>query len=72
MRQDDSGRNIRHFSGPAQCPRSAAAGIISAVERDMGSVCLRSVLWCSLRGSAQWCGEECLAACSGRAPRPPS
>ena len=60
MRQDNSGRTtIRHFSGPAFCPRHGVAAIISAVEREQR---LRSVLWCSLRGDEQWCGEDCLAA----------
>ena len=62
MRQDDSGRKtIRHFSGPTHCPRRGTPAIISAVEREQGSQRLRSILWCSLRGDTQWCGEDCLA-----------
>jgi hypothetical protein len=74
MRQVNSGRTtIRHFSGPAHCPRRGLPAIISAVERAQGGRRLCSVLWCSLRGASQWCGEDCLASLeaadrSGQAP----
>lgn len=63
MRQDDSGRRaVRHFSGPIHCARRGAPAIISVVEREHGAQRLRSIVWCSLRGDAQWCGEDCLAS----------
>ena len=63
MRQDDSGRNaIRHVSGTTHCPRRGLPALISAVERTQGAHRLCSIVWCSLRGDAQWCGENCLGA----------
>lgn len=71
MRQHDSGRGtIRHFSGPIHCARRAAPALVSVVERMHGARCLRSVVWCSLRGDAQWCGEDCLAALETDGPSP--
>lgn len=62
MRQDEHTRPaIRHLSGPTYCVRRTAPAIISAVERAEGGRCLRSIVWCSLRGRAQWCGEDCLS-----------
>ncbi|MFN8644990.1 MAG: hypothetical protein U0802_26205 [Candidatus Binatia bacterium] len=60
MDEDDSRRRtMRHVSGPTHCPRRAVAAIVSAVERDQGDQHLRSILWCSLRGTEQWCAESC-------------
>jgi hypothetical protein len=71
MRQDSSSRDtIRHFSGPTECPRRGTPALISAVERARGCQRVRSVLWCSLRGDAQWCGEDCLDPLE-RPTRPP-
>jgi hypothetical protein len=60
MREDDRGRDgLRHQSGYVFCPRHGAVAIINAIERPDRSGSMRTVLWCSLRGAAQWCAEDC-------------
>jgi hypothetical protein len=64
MNAEDRDRELpRHCSGHVWCPRRHALALINSVERPRLP---RSVVWCSLRGAAQWCGEEC------GAPRDPS
>lgn len=71
MREHDRGCDgLRHRSGYVYCARRGAVAIINAVERPGGSGSMRTVLWCSLRGTAQWCAEDCgqPTADEGRAP----
>ena len=60
MREDDRGRvGFRHLSGHVLCPRRGGLAVISAIERQRGSESVRTIFWCSLRGSEQWCAEDC-------------
>ena len=60
MRVDDRGRDgLHHVSGYVCCPRRGAVAMINATERRIGPATTRSIVWCSLRGAAQWCAEDC-------------
>lgn len=60
MREDElGGDGLRHQSGYVFCARRGAMAIINVVERPGGPGGMRTVFWCSLRGRAQWCAEDC-------------
>ena len=51
---------VRHTSGHRWCAPRRCPALVSVIERAYAGRVLRSVVWCSLRGSDQHCAETCL------------